>query len=153
MKQSNAALKIEAQYEQAIPEKERLISVLADALLYLTPSYARGLDVKMRREVRRWISSEEVHACPVRGLSFAWICEQVGLNSQELRKQALKETTDLPELQATRGVGGSRENEISRAIHRCLTKRYGPGSRPRLILGNELTAYQNSLSESSGELD
>ena len=77
--------------EGALPEKALLSALLCDALLEVAGE-ARGIHFNSQTErrmsearARRWLLSDEMHADPDRGLSFAWVCEQLGLDHVSLR--------------------------------------------------------------------
>src|SRR5262249_10225390 len=66
-------------------ERSLLAATLADALLNLTEPNAKYRSSRDRFELLRWLASDSVHCCPEQGISFAFICEELGLDPQFIR--------------------------------------------------------------------
>ncbi len=76
-------------------ERKLLAAMLLDALLEVmgggrSVAFTSSMERKLSRSrTERWMTSDEVHACPERGLSFAWVCEQLDLDAMSLRNSVL----------------------------------------------------------------
>lgn len=118
---SSLAEKVELEFDTSIPEvmeRDLLAKILSEAILDLTPQYARSLPVVVRRALINWLKSDEIYADGRRGFSFGWLCEQLDLDAKMLRARILANRIHLEELPTRRHLEDDRGDPsvISRAM-------------------------------------
>ena len=118
---SSLAEKIELEFDSTFPEvleRDLLAKILSEAILDLTPQYARSLPVVVRRALVNWLKSDQIFADSARGFSFGWLCEQLDLDAKMLRSRILANRIHLEELPTRRHLEDDRSDPgvISRAM-------------------------------------
>jgi hypothetical protein len=89
-------------------ERKLLLALVLDAVLEVQGqgrrvAFSSPVERRVsRKRSLRWLMSDAVYACPARGISFAWVCEHVGLDKSAVRSAALRPSSGGPRYVSTR---------------------------------------------------